>query len=151
MTRQVYLGIWFVLSSVPDQVHPEGAKVELVPLGEVEVQSIVSKTFEGVKEMEKLTSTLVLIAQGNPRRMNELLSVLHSEGWLTWKRGWVYEPGKDEKGLAARLEGWLGARIEGLDDDAREILSLFSVAESSLPLEVITRVQGESASLILTV
>lgn len=138
-----------IVSQVPEEIHPEAAKVELKSLDEDAITGLLSRTFGEMKDSERLSRTVSSLSEGNPRRMNELLDILHQETWLTWNRGWVYEPGKDEKGLAKKMESWLGESISKLDADSRKTLDLLAIAGSPLPEEVLSDVIGKPAQLIL--
>lgn len=138
-----------ILSQVPRDVHPNARELVLSSLDQVEVGALVSRTFEGLKEGNQLVQVLSSIAKGNPRRMNELLDILYSEGWLSWKRGWVYETRKDAEGLAQKLKDWLAESIAKLDKNSRVVLDMLALAEGALPGEVIEKILGENTQMTI--
>ncbi len=141
--------IGMLLSQTPTDVYPGAARVELGKLDKKKVEALIKRTFEGLKDYEKLAEDLVSTAGGTPRRMNELLEILHEEGWLAWRRGWLYEPGKEDKTLAERLEAWLYETLSRLDENAKLVLNLLSTVDSGLSADVLTKIMGDSAALEL--
>lgn len=138
-----------LLAQTPREVYPDALELTLKALDEAKVSGLIRRTFEGFKHYEKLSKILASTGAGNPRRMNELLDILHDEGWLTWRRGWLYEPGKGEEELSARLETWLGETLSRLDDEAILVLNLLSAVDSGLSADVLTKIMGDFATLEL--
>ncbi|MBN2378622.1 sigma 54-interacting transcriptional regulator [candidate division WOR-3 bacterium] len=138
-----------LLAQVPTSIYTQAVTIRLTSLEYSKVLDMISKTFEDLDDQDKLADILVSVASGNPRRMNGLLNILQDEGWLTWKQGWVYEPGREEKGLGKKLEKWLGESIERLDKDSRLVLKLLSVMDTALPVEVLSQILGSGAQLVL--
>ncbi|MCK4333431.1 sigma 54-interacting transcriptional regulator [candidate division WOR-3 bacterium] len=136
--------IGVVIPQVPQRIHPSAYKIELKPLKEETILEMVSRTFEGLREKNALASALTSIGEGNPRRMNELLEVLYHEGWLRRKKRWVYESPVEEKNLAEKLAEWLGARIEGLPEESKLVLSTLATAEGPLPSPLLQSALGKS-------
>ncbi len=138
-----------LVTQVPEFLYPNATNFKLEPLNEERVRTLVSRTFRGLKGEVRLAKNLFLLAGGNPRRTNELLDILYNEGWLSWDRGWIYEPVSEESTIAAQLEEWLGDRVGRLDGPSRFILDSLAVVESALPTEVLSRIIGEDAELAM--
>ncbi|MBN2378213.1 sigma 54-interacting transcriptional regulator [candidate division WOR-3 bacterium] len=132
------------------QTYPEGVRMKIIPLDKGKIAELVSRTFAGLKNTHSICDTLYSVADGNPRRMNELLELLYREGWLSYEQGWTYEPSKDEKGLKGKLDKWLQVRIERLDSDSRLALQFLSQAESAISCDIITDLLRKDSNLALS-
>lgn len=136
------LGI--ILAAVPERVHPSASRIKLNPLDKKTILELVSRTFEDLEEKRALAGTLTSIGEGNPRRMDELLEVLYHEGWLHKNKRWVYKSPAEEKILAKKLGEWLGARIDGLPEESKPVLSTLATAEGPLPSPLLQSALGKS-------
>jgi DNA-binding CsgD family transcriptional regulator len=102
------------------------ARVELSPLSEAEVQLLAEADLGGPVTAPSVRA-LYAATEGNPMFVRELLLGAREHGAITRREGvWVLE---EPLALPDRLVELVRARLDGLDDDAADVVDLLALGE----------------------
>ena len=122
------------------QLHPHRYReIELRPLPSDASKALVDRTADG-ELPEAVSDLLVERAGGNPFFLEEALRDLVERGALTRSNGaWKLAVGADDLAVPALVQGALQARLDRLDPNTREAVSLAAVIGRTFGLPLLEK------------
>ena len=117
-------------------LHNLARVIDLAPLDGDDTRKLLRSVFGDVPRLSLCAARIQTLANGSPRTIMELAQHLVDRGLVRYQGGaWVISAALDGADLPATLAASLGARIDQLGHDARELADVLSLAhESALAL-----------------
>jgi len=118
-------------------------QVNMAPLGPAEAQLILQDYFGSDPSLALLSRNIVERAHGNPFFLEELMSALVERGDFEGELGgYRLKGGIDTIPLPTTVQAVVAARIDRLDDGAKQVLELASVVGREISIAVVEQVAG---------
>ena len=126
---------------------PRGGVIALDSLGEAEHRLLAAYFLDGTPIDDALTEHLYATSEGNPLFLRELLRMLQDrDGLVANERGELGlegDPWRDGGILPDTLHHLVEARLEGLGDEERDLLSVASVIGRHFEFDDLVRLLGD--------
>jgi DNA-binding SARP family transcriptional activator len=119
--------------SAPWAAGADGVSIALEPLDADESAALVDRLAEGVELPGQARARIAAAAQGNPLFIEQLLAAARDEG-------------SDAPSLPATIEALLGARLDLLDSDARNLLARAAVIGRTFSRRALLGLDGEGGA-----
>jgi len=129
-------------SDAEAQLRTRGTNISLAPLSADEVGALVQSLFGQVPNLHSLGAWLHDESGGNPALCLDLVRMLIRRGHVLYGAGTFSLPQVLERGLGGRGQHLLLDRLSVLGDDARKLVSVLSLHDGSLGIELLAQAAG---------
>src|SRR5216684_3385850 len=120
-------------------------QINMSPLAPAQAQTILRDHFGSDPSLALLNRNIVERAQGNPFFLEELVSALVERGDFEGERGaYRLKGGVDAIPLPTTVQAVVAARIDRLDESAKQMLEIASIIGREIPISVLDLVTGLS-------
>ena len=135
---------WRLVESARETFGDALTELPLSPLDPSESRLLVSNLLEINSLPERLRSSILERAEGNPFFVEELIRMLIERGWVVRSGDhWVGSGTVAEAEVPDTLRGLLLARIDRLPDEARRTIRMASVVGRDVPVRLLEVVTGD--------
>jgi adenylate cyclase len=118
-------------------------QISMPPLGPAEATSLLQDHLGNDASLALLTRNIVARAQGNPFFIEELANALVERGDFEGEKGaYRLRGGIDTIPLPATVQAVIAARIDRLEEDAKQVLEVASVIGREISISVLESVCG---------
>jgi class 3 adenylate cyclase/tetratricopeptide (TPR) repeat protein len=118
-------------------------QISMPPLGPAEATSLLQNHLGDDASLALLTRNIVARAQGNPFFIEELVNALVERGDFEGEKGaYRLKGGIDTIPLPATVQAVIAARIDRLEEDAKQVLEVASVIGREISISVLESVCG---------
>lgn len=118
-------------------------QINIAPLGPVDAQTILQDYFGSDPSLALLSRNIIERAHGNPFFLEELMSALVERGDFEGEQGaYRLKGGLDTIPLPTTVQAVVAARIDRLDDGAKQVLEVASVVGREISIAILDQVAG---------
>jgi class 3 adenylate cyclase/tetratricopeptide (TPR) repeat protein len=120
-------------------------QINMPPLAPAQAQTILRDHFGSDPSLALLSRNIIERAQGNPFFLEELVNALIERGDFEGEKGaYRLKGGVDSIPLPSTVQAVVAARIDRLDESAKQVLEIASVVGREISISVLNAVSGLS-------
>jgi class 3 adenylate cyclase/tetratricopeptide (TPR) repeat protein len=124
-------------------------QISMPPLGPAQATALLRDHLGNDASLALLTRNIVERAQGNPFFIEELVNAIVERGDFEGEKGaYRLKGGIDAIPLPATVQAVIAARIDRLEEDAKQVLEVASVIGREISISVLERVSGLEQSAL---